>query len=269
MKEITSTDELKSIQLEILIAFDKFCSENGINYSIAAGTLIGAIRHKGFIPWDDDIDVYLLRKDYKKLISVFPNRLKDFALVSMEREKKWHRPYGKIFDCRTLMIENFRNRFEGQGVGIDVFPIDDVPDSVTEWTIYNKRRILLRNIYMLKSLTLSTRRGLAKNLLVILSRLALFPFSFSVLTKWINSYSQKHNNKGYMHVYENCLGLYDTKKAWLKKDMECVEDALFEGHYVKVMKGYDDYLTTIYGNYMQLPPQEKRITHHAYKAFWL
>ena len=269
MRKITNVEELKSIQLDILLALDEFCNERHIKYSLAAGSLIGAIRHKGFIPWDDDIDIYLLREDYKVLIESFPTIYKGYySLVTTERDKKWHRAFGKLYDNRTLWVENSRNKYTGIGVSIDIFPIDDAPDNQSEWESYNKKRVFLRNVFMIKSLPISSRRSIIKNLLTLLSQGMLIPFSFSRISKWMNHYSQINNNKGYHHVYENCLGVYNSKTPWLKESFSKVIDAEFEGHQVKIMSGYDDYLKCVYGDYMQLPPEKKRITHHCFNAYW-
>jgi len=269
MRKIESIDELKKIQLNILLSFHQFCTENNIKYSLAAGTLIGAIRHKGFIPWDDDIDVYLMRNEYNKLISLYPDVYQNnYSLITIEREEKWHRSFGKLYDNRTIEIENTRNRYEGIGIGIDVFPIDEVPDDMSEWERYEKKRRFLRNMMSLKALKYSKSRSLSKNLLIIVGQLLLCPFSFACLAKKMDKHAQLHNGKGYIHVYENCLGVYNSRHPWLKEDIEEVMDANFEGNIVKIMQGYDDYLKTVYGDYMKLPPKEKQVTHHSFKAYW-
>lgn len=269
MKKIDSANELKQIQLDILLSLHKYCNDNKINYSLAAGTLIGAIRHKGFIPWDDDIDVYLLRDDYVRLVSSFPDMYDGrYKLVSLERDQKWKRAYAKLYDGRTIEIEKSRNRYTDLGIGIDVFPIDDVPDDPDDWDHYERRRRFFRNMMALKSLLLSKDRSAAKNILVVLGRFILCPVSFSFMARLMDKNAQLYNGKGYNHVYENCLGVYNSKRPWLKKDLIEVIDAPFENHSVKIMKGYDDYLTCVYGNYMQLPPEEKRVTHHSFEAYW-
>ncbi|MBR1401276.1 MAG: LicD family protein [Prevotella sp.] len=269
MRKIDSIEELKSIQLNILLAFHRFCLNNGLKYSLAAGSLIGAIRHKGFIPWDDDIDVYMLREDYEKLVSIFPSMYESqYKFVSMERDGKWHRTYGLLYDSRTIKKEHVSDSYCEMGIGIDVFPIDDVPDKLSEWTRYNKLRILLRNMFTMKLLLVSSERSIWKNVLIVLSKIILFLFSYKLFAQMINKYSQIHNGKGCSHVYENCLGVYNSKHPWLKKSFDDTIDTEFEEHQVKIMKGYDDYLTCVYGDYMQLPPEEKRVTHHAFEAYW-
>ena len=269
MRKIETSEELKNIQLNILLSFHEFCTKNGISYSLAAGSLIGAVRHKGFIPWDDDIDVYLLRKDYNKLIKVYPQTYKDhFCLMTMERDDYWYRPYGKLFDNRTLEIEDTRINYPGIGIGIDVFPIDDAPDDFQEWKSFDRKRRLLRDVYTLKSLTFSKKRLLRKNVIVLLGRFLLFPFSFGFIARCINRHCQINNGKGYNSAYESCWGVYNSKGPWLKKDMESFIDTEFEGKTIKIMQGYDNYLTLVYGDYMQLPPEEKRNSHHVFKAYW-
>ena len=269
MKRIESIEELKEIQLDLLLALHQFCCEHGINYSLAAGSLIGAVRHKGFIPWDDDIDVYLLREDYNKLIDLCPPVLEDkYVLLSRELDKKWHRAYAKFYDNRTIMVESTRNKYEGMGVGIDVFPIDDVPDDQREWKKYNKKRIFIRNVAAIKSLAFSKKRNPLKSVFSLLGQLMLAPISFETIAEIMDKYSQKNNGKGYGHVYENCLGVYNSEYAWLKEDLKEVIDVSFEGHQVKMMAGYDDYLTKVYGDYMTLPSKEKRVTHHMFEAYW-
>ena len=269
MRKIDTLEELKKIQLDILLALHQFCTDNQIKYSLAAGTLIGAVRHKGFIPWDDDIDIYLMREEYNKLISLFPNVYQgNYSLITIERDNNWHRAFGKLCDNRTIEIEESRNQYDGIGLGIDVFPIDAVPDDIQEWKHYEKKRRFLRDFIVMKTIRYSKKRSLEKNFFMILCRFIMWPFSFAFLSRKMNEYAQLHNGKGYSHVYENSLGVYNSEHPWLKIDLDEVMESTFEGHTVKIMRGYDDYLTTVYGDYMKLPPVEKRVTHHGFKAYW-
>lgn len=268
MKKINTVEELKQVQLDILLAFHQFCVENNIKYSLAAGSLIGAVRHKGFIPWDDDIDVYLLRDDFKRLETIFPDVYHEkYYLLTLNREKEWPRAYGKMCDIRTVEIEEATNNYP-MGVGIDVFPVDDVPDNLREWTIFENKRRFWRDFVTLKLTKYSCNRSFLKNVIILLSRCTTCFFSFGYLTRKLDRMAQENNDKGYNHVYENCPGLYNSSHPWLKEDMADIIDVLFEGHIVHIMKGYDDYLTTVYGDYMKLPPKEKRLSTHTVKAYW-
>lgn len=268
MKPISTVEEFKQIQIDILLAVDKFCNEHNIKYSLACGTLLGAIRHKGFIPWDDDIDIYLLREDYNKLVTAFPSLLDGkYALNSLERNPLWNRPYAKAFDTRTIEVEAVKSNIPNMGVGIDVFPIDDVPDDEAEWEKFDKRRRFLQNCYTLKTLAWRKERSLSKNLFASCASLLLSPWSFRKLAEIIDRYCQKHNGKGYNSIFECCLGRI-CRHSFKKQDMEQVVDIPFEQYTFKAMTGYDDYLTSTYGDYMQLPPKEKQVSHHVFEAYW-
>ncbi len=269
MKRIETVEELKKIQLDILLSFHQFCVENDIKYSLAAGSLIGAVRHKGFIPWDDDIDVYLMRDQYNELIAKYPKIYQGhYSLVTMERDNQWHRSFGKLCDTRTVEVEDVRNKYPEIGIGIDVFPIDDAPDKMGDWLSFDKKRRFWRDMMTLKSMTYSAKRSWAKNAFMYITRVLLTPFSFSYLAKRMDKQAQSCNGKGYCHVYESCLGVYNSKHPWKKTDLQEVIEAPFEGHTIHIMKGYDDYLKTVYGDYMKLPPEGKRVSTHTITAWW-
>ena len=172
-KKIATEEEIKEILLDILLTFHRFCEEHDIRYSLDYGTLLGAIRHKGYIPWDDDIDVCMLRSEYEKLEHEFPKVMGNkYSFYTLNREKKWNRPYGKFYNTRT--IENAKaNNNVGIGIGIDVFPIDDVPDNPYDFETFRKRRLLLVHAGTIKSIVWSKKRPLLKNLFVC--SLLIFP----------------------------------------------------------------------------------------------
>lgn len=262
-----SRDEYKEVILNILLKVHKFCKENNISYSLSCGTLLGAVRHKGFIPWDDDIDIQLLRDDYNKLIQLFPQEYEDISLVSLERDSKWDRAYAKAYNSTTIEVEALNSK-KRVGVGIDVVPIDKVPDSNNDWLKYNKKRLLLQKIYSLKSLKFRKDRSLGKNFVLALSRIVLFPFSLRFLAMLIDKMAKKFNNQNTSFLFENCQGIGKRRNRFLLKDFEGYIDMEFEGHYLKAPQGYDDYLTQTYGNYMQLPPKNQQVPHHSFEAYW-
>lgn len=262
-----SRDEYKEVILNILLKVHKFCRENEINYSLSCGTLLGAVRHKGFIPWDDDIDIQLLRDDYNKLIQLFPQEYEDISLVSLERDSKWDRAYAKAYDGTTIEVEALNSK-KHVGVGIDVVPIDNVPDSYNDWLKYNKKRLLLQKIYSLKSMKFRKSRSLSKNLALALSRLVLFPFPLRFLALRIDKMAKKFNAQNTSFLFENCQGIGKRRNRFHLKDFEGYIDMEFEGHYLKAPQGYDDYLTQTYGNYMQLPPKNQQVPHHSFEAYW-
>ena len=124
MKELT-LDELKQIELETLKMFHAFCVENNIRYYLAYGTLLGAVRYKKFIPWDDDVDLLIPREDYDRLITLFKDNER-YRLYSFERNKDYHFPFAKLCDMTTLKVEDFYpNAKVKLGVEIDLFPLDN------------------------------------------------------------------------------------------------------------------------------------------------
>lgn len=267
MKEI-GLDELKLIQLDILQALHDFCIENNIKYSLGCGTMLGAVRHKGYIPWDDDIDFYVMRNDYERLIKIFPNVYKgDYELICLERDKEWGRSYAKAFHNKTILIEDTTER-KRIGIGIDVYAIDYVPDDEEEWLKYNKRRLFYQSVFALKSMIISHERSIMKNAVVFLSHLLLSPISLRHMAKFINRYAQKNNGKCHTYACECVQGVITGKKRFKAADFDDVIEWPFEDRTFLIMKGYDDYLTNAYGDYMTPPPPEKRVSTHETKAFW-
>lgn len=265
-KEIT-LEELKKLQMDVLSAIDEFCREKGIRYSMSNGTMLGAVRHKGYIPWDDDIDIYVLREDYIKLMEVFPKIYNNhYCLVSLERNNKWDFPFAKAYDNRTIVYEDASYN-ELFGVNIDIFPVDDVPDDDSIWNEYNQNRRMLYN----KRLYLFTR----------------FPFSLrpKAFVRWcyygflkffhsrrkraelIDKNAQKWNGMGYHYVFECCQGIFQKKK-FKKEIFNKTIKYPFEDRFFMGFENYDEYLRNGFGDYMKLPPVEKRVTHHNNKAYW-
>ncbi len=270
MQLIESRDEIKQIQLDILLALHRFCQDTHLVYSLAAGTLIGAVRHKGYIPWDDDIDVYLKREDYKKLIATFPEVYEgSFKLYSLERDKAYTRPYARLCNVHTLEEFTCSSDIQKIGMGIDIFPIDYVPDDFAEFRRYNRKRLFLYRAYNKKVwLHWDPAHGLIRNLGAMALKLALSPFSCRFIAKLIDRYAQKNNGCDCHHLFETSMGIV-AHRYFLASDMDETIDMEFEGHTLKAMKGYDEYLTAFYGDYMQLPPVEKRKSHHDFKAYRL
>lgn len=267
--KIIEIDELKKLQCEVLQVAHDFCMENGLKYSLACGSLIGAIRHNGYIPWDDDIDIYMPREDYDKLIRTFPERYKShYVLTSFERDQQWCRPYANLYDDRTV-YEEHKSSIERQiGINIDIFPVDHVPDDEKEWLRFDKKRRALILLHSAKYVAIRFKnRALWKNILLALLKPFLFLIPNRFLVKRVDKYIRQYNKQHTSRLFECCCGIIQ-KQPFLEKDFSELIPHVFENYEFNVMKGYDDCLTNGFGDYMTLPPVEKRISHHYFKAYW-
>ena len=273
MREM-SLNEVKSCSLDILKKVDYFCKENNITWWLCAGTLLGAARHKGFIPWDDDIDIMLPREEYEKLLRLFPTQGR-YRFLTSENTKDFPYAFGKIVDTTTLKVEPIPKRYQKIGVDIDVFPIDNFPEDDNEAVLLCEGIKKCQNKIQRMFAQFGKRSNFIKT---IGCNLRAFPFillresgltNISKYTQKIQELSQKYNGEdtGYKGVISIAhYGIREKNEASVYEQTVTVE---FEGGEFPAPFGYHTYLKTLYGNnYMQLPPVEKRVTHHTYKAYW-
>lgn len=260
-------EEIKRIQLDVLQAVHEFCLKHNIKYSLGCGSMLGMIRHKGYIPWDDDIDIYLLRNDYNKLVSTFPQKYKGiYEIDSLNNNSKCERAYAKAYDTRTIVEEEAINKYK-IGVNIDIYPIDKVPEDEKLWHSYNKKRRFIQRLYELKLIKINNKRSFYKNIVIFLGKIILFPISTHRLAQYINSFAQKYNDSNSTKVFECVQGMLQ-KRPFEHSLFEKIKLMPFEDRNFCGFEDYDKYLSNAYGNYMQLPPEEKRISHHDLKAYW-
>ena len=139
MQEIKTVEELQKIELEILKYIDKVCKENNLTYFLAYGTLIGAIRHKGFIPWDDDVDIQMPRDDYNKLCDILKEENGRYKLLDHKEGLGYIYPFAKVIDSNTRLIETGLTETVNMGVYIDIFPIDGTPNDFKKRKKYLKK----------------------------------------------------------------------------------------------------------------------------------
>lgn len=266
MREI-NIEELKQLQCDILKEVDSFCRKKKIKYFLTGGTCIGAVRHKGYIPWDDDIDIGMPRPDYDRFIHEFNGNSDNFYVISPELNWNYYAPYANVCDKRTLLFEE-NNKHNGMNIGvkIDVFPIDGIPSTLKEYHKIKRLMILLWDILYYKRINYNCLWK-RKKLRSIFRKLVMSWCKYSRIQKYIRKIATSY-------PYETSEYAIDIVMPW-KRDVMCersvfeeVIDVPFEGINVSIMKNYDRYLSLKYGDYMQIPPKHERVPHHGFTAFW-
>lgn len=271
MKEVEQ-EAYKRIPLDILIHVSDFCNKNGIRYWLGYGTLLGAIRHQGYIPWDDDIDIVIPRKDYDKFRKIYQSE--KYPLIDLLSNKKYNIGVAKIYDTNTCYY--YKKHFKREiGLFIDVFVLDNIPSDEKErkkwfWSI---KRYKLFNLYKNTKLSeiLSSKYSWKVKILAIFSKMLPIPSSW-VHNKIVELLSKYDNREC---EYVGCPeDMRINKKRELytfifpKELFDEIIEVKFENHFFKVPARYDEVLKILYGNYMELPPIEERKGKHDLIAFY-
>lgn len=254
-----ATYDIRPLQLrmlKILLAFDQMCREQGLRYCIMAGTMIGAVRHKGFIPWDDDMDVGMPRPDYEKFIAHCREWLPaPYEFVCGENDPRYPLPFGKIQDAGTTLIERYHLSYLG-GIYVDVFPLDGVPSSslARRWH-YARYQFYKQALYLVHRDPYKHGHG-PRSWIPLLTRKL---FTMEGLQRSIRKLLNKYD-------YEKCTlaaDYTDGLRGVMSKEINGVYAPYeFEGETVQGIRRYDDYLTQMYGDYMQIPQGEHRRQHN-------
>lgn len=261
-----SENEQRALMVDLLDEIDAFCKQRDIPYFISYGTLIGAVRHKGFIPWDDDIDVCMFREDYERFVREFHSDRPEIRLLSFETDPDYNRPFAKVSNENTIFIENAANT-KMNGIYVDIFPLDYCQNPNEPVSKHIKKIKLLRWLKDFKVIRFSRKRSFVKNAVLAVGKIVTAPFSVRSLAmkleKCCKTYSRENS------AYVGCLvdlvyGLGDIFPVdWLTETTELE----FEGKFYPAPKRYHDVLTKQYGDYMQLPPVEKR-KRHSLEIYW-
>lgn len=266
MKKEIEKEAYKRIPFEILLYVADFCEKNGIRYSLAYGTLLGAIRHKGFIPWDDDIDIIMPRKDYERFKQLYHSDRYPFSDMSINKDHPTRA--AKIFDTSTFFYYK-KTIKRSYGLFVDVFVVDNFPANVSvrvKWQQKTKRLYAINRIKNLSfSSIIKSKTNLGKKLIKVLIK--IFPIPKKYIQKSIIQNSQKYNKEttGLVGITMSADNPQDTYPSDLFEEYIDVE---FEGKTFKAIRHYDIWLKACYGNYMQLPPLEKQVGRHGIIAYY-
>lgn len=255
-----SVQEVQRSLLSILRYFDQFCRENGITYYLSGGTMLGAIRHGGFIPWDDDADIMMPRADYEKLLSLNPQNER-FGFYSLKTTPDYTRPWARMTDRQTKQCSERFLIGDTDEVYIDIMPMDGLPISDKK----TKRHYLWLRIadelnkgakrsQIPKSERMKPLKHMAKAL--------IGPKGARKIAQRIDRHAQKYPFEGSAYRGVSVINHYGVKEKLPAEAFEKTIDVDFEDMKLMLFSGYEHYLKSIYGDYMQLPPEEKRINAH-------
>lgn len=255
MKKQISIEELKKIQVEILDDIDSFCKQNHLTYFLIYGSLLGAVRHKGYIPWDDDIDITMPRKDYEIFCRTF--QTEKCYLNNYHNSKDYYHPFSKVIR-RGTYVEEETNYTRSLGINIDIFPMDKLPaDKIDRYfkTIFKYGLILNRKVRF------KTMPLFKKILIVPYLLLHIFQTKKHCLLKMEKNAS--------MYEYGEIISIC----PWVKKERissDCFSEIIFldfENKQYPCPKKYDECLKILYGDYMKFPPENERNSGHKRKDY--
>ena len=262
MREIPF-EESKRIMVNILESIDNCCRKHNIKYSLCWGTMIGAIRHHGFIPWDDDIDIMMPREDFNRFLKVYNDPL--YTYITPKVSKKHKNIITKIYDKKTSVF--IKNRSTSRfGVWVSIFPYDNAPnEKLKQWEIKRDFWMLL---YYIKAQNLNGQ-GFMRRMVKKVIKMLLFPLSsfwiYNRIEKCLTAYNSQQTKR-------ICIwyGTPYMKFRYFPKELldECI-DVDFEKLKSKIIKGYDEFLKITYGDYMKLPLESDRVPKHNYKAYYI
>ena len=256
MREI-EIDELRNLQLDMMDDIHQFCVGHNIRYSLSGGSVLGAVRHKGFIPWDDDMDIMLPRPDYDRFIKEYIGSSEIYSIQTYRNDDSYYNVFSKIYDSRTIVYEPKIIT----GVFIDVFPVEGLPSENPDRFLkeFHRRRIRLwrSTIYARHENFVARIKDACKNLLYPNREKYIREFE-----EWINI-----NSFDDSVMVGAISGSYGNKEVMPHDVFIDYVDMPFENRVFKGIKQYDTYLGSIYGNYMEWPSKEKR-QGHPFKAYW-
>ena len=251
--------KVQMIQLEMLVEVDRICKKCDIHYNIIAGTLLGAVRHGGYIPWDDDADVALLRPEYDKFRTACKTELDTtrFEFQDYRNTPGYRWGYGKLRRKDTLFLREYQEHMPYmQGVFIDIFPLDHVPDNYVLRSIHNFQCFCIR-----KALWSEVGRFAHKNLLMrgwysLLSKIPLH-WIFTIYRRMMERGNRRETRMVRILTFPTPNKAWGYERRWYEESA----DTVFEGVTFRGIRDYDEYLSFKFGNYMELPPEDKRKVH--------
>lgn len=251
-------EERKKLQLDILLKVHKFCEQNKIIYFLSSGTLIGAVRHNGYIPWDDDIDIAMPRPDYERFMGNFQDE--NLVAKDYKHDRSWPYLFAKVYDRRTIQFEKFVD-YKDLGVNIDLFPIDGISSNSFMREIIYKFMTWEVFVAWHRIAPISGKYSGFRCIEKILSYMFPIKLMIKLRRKLIEQFCYESSK------FVSSLSTTTERRTCFKEWFEGVVQLPFEGYLLNAPIGYHDWLTTVFGDYMTLPPVEKRHLHNV-EAYW-
>ena len=258
MKRKLERREIQTRELAILLQVSDFCESCGMRYYLAGGTLLGAVRHHGFIPWDDDIDICMPRPDYERFVKTFRMDSGNF-IVASDLLGNWSAPFAKVLDTETEVESQFHE--DEKHLWVDIFPVDGLPQDIESVRMIYRKVSFLRRVYGLGHARLGEGRKVVYKYLKYILKPLVRMYGVEKLSRKIEAIAQRYPYETADYVGAVTWGLYGVGERMLKSEYEKAVPVTFEGYEFPAMSCWDSYLTGIYGDYMTPPPPEKRQTH--------
>ena len=265
-QEVTDVNEIQQMELGIMEYIHEVCQKIGVKYFLAYGSLIGAVRHQGFIPWDDDMDICMLREDYEKLQDyLIANPDERYEVMSYKNNLNYVYPFMKVQDNHTYLLEEDVRIDSNMGIYVDIFPVDGYEDDVE---FKNKMTKLIKK----RQLSCYTFKGITNTKSVLNSLLryvSVIIFYFTNTNKYVAQIEELAKSRKVSDYEQVDYLIYKdmNKPVWRREWLEQVTTGTFEGKEFTIPKNYHEILTSDYGDYMQLPPVEQRVSHHDFKLW--
>ena len=265
-QEVTDIREIQQMELGIMEYIHETCQKIGVKYFLAYGSLIGAVRHKGFIPWDDDMDICMLREDYEKLQDyLIANPDERYEVMSYKNNLNYVYPFMKVQDNQTYLLEEDVRIDSNMGIYVDIFPVDGYEDDSVfkdKMTRLIKKRQL--SCYTFKGIT--NTKSLLNSLIRYIS---VIVFYFTNTNKYIRGIDElaKSRKVDDYELIDYLIYKDMHKPVWKREWLEQTIMGVFEGKEFMIPKNYHEILTSDYGDYMQLPPVELRFSHHDFQLW--
>ena len=265
-QEVTDIREIQQMELGIMEYIHEICQKIGVKYFLAYGSLIGAVRHKGFIPWDDDMDICMLREDYEKLQDyLIANPNERYEVMSYKNNLNYVYPFMKVQDNHTYLLEEDVRIDSNMGIYVDIFPVDGYEDDSVfkdKMTRLIKKRQL--SCYTFKGIT--NTKSLLNSLIRYIS---VIVFYFTNTNKYIGGIDElaKSRKVDDYELVDYLIYKDMHKPVWKREWLEQTIMGVFEGKEFMIPKNYHEILTSDYGDYMQLPPVELRFSHHDFQLW--